>query len=76
MQVEETKDEEGAKQFVRQKREKNEDVQLDFDLLKKDDGVKRKPLIVIHGLFANKTSLKALINQDSILEKRDCYLID
>ena len=33
-------------------------------------------MIVIHGLFANKTSLKALINQDSILDKRDCYCID
>lgn len=33
-------------------------------------------MIVIHGMFGNMNTLKPLCNQDAILDKRDCYLID
>ena len=45
-------------------------------MLTKGDGKQRKPLIVIHGLLASKMSFKPFFNDDDLLEKRDCYLID
>jgi pimeloyl-ACP methyl ester carboxylesterase len=55
---------------------RNENVRLDHLLLKKEDGRERKPLIVVHGFLSSKTSFKPLFDQQDILEKRDCYLID
>ena len=57
-------------------REKSEEVFIDYLLLKKNDGVKRKPMIVVHGMFGSMNSLKSLCDQDAILSKRDCYLVD
>lgn len=45
-------------------------------LLKKGDGKERKPLVIIHGFFASKNSLKSFFKDEDILEQRDCYLID
>jgi pimeloyl-ACP methyl ester carboxylesterase len=51
-------------------------VRIDHLLLKKDDGKERKPLVVVHGMMSSKLSFKPLFDQEEILEKRDCYLVD
>lgn len=51
-------------------------MRLDHIHLFKDDGVKRKPMIVLHGFMMGKKALKPLIDQEEILEERDCYLLD
>ena len=66
----------GEEGFVKTYRESNEDVSLDHFFFEKGDGTKRKPMIVLHGILANKTSLKSLGSHKEILEKRDCYLPD
>lgn len=49
---------------------------LDFFKFKKDDGVQRKPMVVLHGLLANKYSLRRFASNEEVLERRDCYLPD
>ena len=55
------------KPFVKQYQKRNEDVMLDHDLLTIDDGVVRKPLIVVHGFLSSKKTFKALFDQQEIL---------
>lgn len=51
-------------------------MRLDHLVLTKGDGIERKPLVVVHGFLASKMSFKPLFNDDELLDKRDCYLID
>lgn len=49
---------------------------MDHTFLSKNDGVQRKPIVVIHGFLGGKNSFKPLFDQEEILDKRDCYLIE
>tara|TARA_B110000285_G_C14903013_1_gene504207 strand:- start:63 stop:389 length:327 start_codon:yes stop_codon:yes gene_type:complete len=62
--------------MTRQYQERNENVRLDHLLLKKEDGKERKPLVVVHGFMSGKFGFKSLFDQEEVLEKRDCYLVD
>jgi len=62
--------------FIQTHREMNEDVQLDYFKFAKDDGIERKPMLVLHGLLANKYSLRRFASNYKLLEKRECYLPD
>lgn len=57
-------------------RDMNEDVRLDHFKFAKEDGTERKPMLVLHGLLANKFSLRRFASNEKLLEKRDCYLPD
>lgn len=63
-------------EFVKAHKERNEDVCLDYFKFAKDDDIERKPMIVLHGLLANKYSLRRFASNEEILAKRDCYLPD
>lgn len=62
--------------FIKTQRELNEDVRLDYFKFAKEDGLERKPMVVLHGLLANKYSLRRFASNEKVLEKRDCYLPD
>lgn len=63
-------------EFVKFHRKNSEDVCLDYFKFTKEDGIERKPMIVLHGLLANKFGLRRFASNQKILEKRDCYLPD
>ena len=62
--------------FKRCHQTRNEKVRLDHLELKKGDGVERTPLLVLPGQMQSKETFKELFDQEDILDKRDCYLLD
>lgn len=57
-------------------RQDNSLVQLSHLLIKEKDAAAKKPMIVLHGLLGSKTNWRGLMRKESILARRDCYLVE
>ena len=53
---------------------------LSHDIIRPKAGIKylyrNSPIILMHGLFGQKTNLRSIANSDLISQYRACYLLD